>query len=94
MKRSLRYTLLALATAAAFGVSSLAGGLPGTPGGMGVTEVGLVFILSAYGFPASSTVAPVIIFRIVSYWLPAALSFLAGGMTFLRSDEAKTAAEA
>jgi uncharacterized membrane protein YbhN (UPF0104 family) len=80
--------------AAAFGVSSLAGGLPGTPGGMGVTEVGLVFILSAYGFPASSTVAPVIIFRIVSYWLPAALSFLAGGMTFLRSDEAKTAAEA
>lgn len=79
---------------AAFGVSSLAGGLPGTPGGLGVTEAGLVFILSAYGFPASETLAPVIIYRIVSYWLPAALSFFAGGMTFLKSPEAKEAAEA
>jgi uncharacterized membrane protein YbhN (UPF0104 family) len=80
--------------AAAFGASQLAGGLPGTPGGMGITEAGLVFILSAYGFPAATTVAPVLIFRIVSYWLPAALSFFAGGMTFLRSDEAKAASEA
>ena len=80
--------------AAAFGVSQLAGGLPGTPGGMGVTEVGLVFILSAYGFPAATTVAPVLIFRIISYWLPAGLGFLAGGMTFLRSDEAKAASDA
>jgi uncharacterized membrane protein YbhN (UPF0104 family) len=81
-------------TMAAFGVASLAGGLPGTPGGLGVTEAGLVFILSAYGFPASQTLAPVLVFRVVSYWLPAALSFFAGGMTFLRSPEAKEAAEA
>ena len=73
---------------AAFGVAQLAGGLPGTPGGLGVTEAGLVFILSAYGFPSRETLAPVIIYRIVSYWLPAALSFFAGGMTFLRSPEA------
>jgi uncharacterized membrane protein YbhN (UPF0104 family) len=79
---------------AAFGVAQLAGGLPGTPGGLGVTEAGLVFILSAYGFPAATTVAPVLIYRIVSYWLPAALSFFAGGMTFLRSPEAKAASEA
>lgn len=78
---------------AAFGVAQLAGGLPGTPGGLGVTEAGLVFILSAYGFPAATTVAPVLIYRIVSYWLPAALSFFAGGMTFLRSPEAKAASE-
>lgn len=78
---------------AVFGVSQLAGGLPGTPGGLGVTEVGLVFILSAYGFPAATTVAPVLIFRIVSYWIPAALGVLAGGMTFLQSDEAKAAAD-
>jgi uncharacterized membrane protein YbhN (UPF0104 family) len=52
-----------------------------------------VFILSAYGFPAATTVAPVLIYRIVSYWLPAALSFFAGGMTFLRSPEAKAASE-
>ncbi len=79
--------------AAAFGISQLAGGLPGTPGGMGITEAGLVFILSAYGFPAATTVAPVLIFRIVSYWLPAALSFFAGGMTFLGSEEAKAASD-
>lgn len=81
-------------TMAAFGVASLAGGLPGTPGGLGVTEAGMVFILSAYGFPASQTLAPVLIYRVVSYWLPAALGFFAGGMTFLRSPEAREAAEA
>lgn len=79
---------------AAFGVSQLAGGLPGMPGGMGVTEGALVFILAAYGFPPGTTVAPVLIFRVISYWLPAALGFLAGGMTFLKSDEAKAARDA
>lgn len=78
--------------AAAFGVSQLAGGLPGTPGGLLVAEGSLVFILAAYGFPASVTVAPVLVFRIVSYWLPAGLSLLAGGSTFLASPEAKEAA--
>ena len=78
--------------AAAFGVSSLAGGLPGTPGGLLVTEGSLVFILTAYGFPAATTLAPVLVFRIVSYWLPAGLSLLAGGSTFLQSPEAKEAA--
>lgn len=77
---------------AAFGFSSLVGGLPGTPGGLGVVEAGLVFILAAYGFSAGVTVAPVFIFRIVSYWLPAALSFVAGGSTFLFSQEAADAA--
>jgi uncharacterized membrane protein YbhN (UPF0104 family) len=76
---------------AAFGVASLAGGLPGTPGGLGVTEVGLALILAAYGIPAAITAVPILVFRIVSYWLPAALSFLAGGTTFLRSDEAQAA---
>ncbi len=80
--------------AAAFGFSSLVGGLPGTPGGLGVVEAGLVYILSTYGFGAGTTVAPVLVFRIISYWLPAGLGFLAGGATFLQSKEAKAAAEA
>jgi uncharacterized membrane protein YbhN (UPF0104 family) len=79
---------------AVYAVSQLVGGLPGTPGGLGVTEVGMGFVLAAYGFPAGTTVAPILVYRVVSYWLPAALSFLAGGSTFLRSDEAKAAAEA
>lgn len=77
--------------AAAFGFASLVGGLPGTPGGLGVVEAGLVFILAAYGFRAGSTLAPVLVFRLVSYWLPAALGFLAGGATFLSSPEAAAA---
>jgi uncharacterized membrane protein YbhN (UPF0104 family) len=79
---------------AVFGVSQLAGGLPGMPGGMGVIEGALVLTLAAYGFPAATTLAPVLIFRVISYWLPAALGFLAGGMTFLKSDEAKAARDA
>lgn len=76
---------------AAFGGSQIVGGLPGTPGGLGVTETTLAVILAAYGFPVTTTIAPVFIFRIVSYWLPAALGFLAGGSTFLTSEEAKEA---
>ncbi len=81
----------ALQVMAAFGVSQLAGGLPGTPGGMGVVEGTLAFILAAYGFPVATTIAPVLVFRVVSLWLPAGLGFLAGGSTFLRSDAASTA---
>lgn len=80
----------ALATYAA---SQLVGGLPGMPGGLGVTEGALALILAAYGYPASNTIAPILVYRVVSYWLPAGLSFLAGGSTFLRSEEAKQAAE-
>lgn len=79
--------------AAAFGVASLAGGIPGTPGGLGITEVGLAFILAAYGIPGSAAAVPILVFRVVSYWLPAALGFLAGGSTFLTSEEARKAGE-
>jgi uncharacterized membrane protein YbhN (UPF0104 family) len=80
----------ALATYAA---SQLVGGLPGMPGGLGVTEGALALIMAAYGYPAATTIAPILVYRVVSYWLPAGLSFLAGGSTFLRSEEAKQAAE-
>jgi uncharacterized membrane protein YbhN (UPF0104 family) len=79
---------------AVYAASQIVGGLPGMPGGLGVTEGAITALLAAYGFPVSTTLAPVLVFRVVSYWLPAGLSFLAGGSTFLRSDEAKAAAEA
>ncbi|HEU4321212.1 MAG TPA: flippase-like domain-containing protein [Acidimicrobiia bacterium] len=79
---------------ATYAASQIVGGLPGMPGGLGVTEGAITAILAAYGYPVATTLAPVLVFRIVSYWLPAALSFLAGGSTFLKSDEAKAVAEA
>lgn len=81
-------------TIATYSAAQLVGGLPGMPGGLGVTEGALALILAAYGFPASTTLAPIIVYRVVSYWLPAGLSFLAGGSTFLKSPEAKAAADA
>ena len=79
----------ALQVVAAFGVSQLVGGLPGTPGGIGIVEGALAFILAAFGFAVATTIAPVLVFRLVSFWLPAGLGFLVGGSTFLRSEAAK-----
>ena len=76
---------------AAFGGSALIGGLPGSPGGAVITELGLAGILAAYGFAVGTTVVPILVFRVISYWLPAALGFLAGGSTFLGSEEARAA---
>jgi uncharacterized membrane protein YbhN (UPF0104 family) len=69
---------------AAFGLSQLAGGLPGTPGGAGFAELGLVAALAWFGFPAGAVLAPTLVFRIVSYWLPAAAGLVVGGAAFLK----------
>jgi hypothetical protein len=79
---------------AAFGASALAGGLPGPPGGVVIVEGTLGLILVAYGLSAAAVVAPVLVFRVVSYWLPSGLGLLAGGSTFLSSDAAKKARHA
>jgi len=41
--------------------------------------------------PAAAVVAPVLVFRVISYWLPSGLGLLAGGSTFLSSDAARKA---
>lgn len=71
-------------TVAAFGLSQLVGGLPGTPGGLGTTEAGLLAALAYFGIPAAVGAAPVIAFRVVSYWLPAVGGVMAGGSGFMR----------
>ena len=76
---------------AVFAASALFGGLPGTPGGLGITEFGLALMLGAYGFRAADAAVAILVYRVISYWLPAATVFLAGGTTFLRSDEATEA---
>jgi uncharacterized protein (TIRG00374 family) len=80
--------LTPMQTAATFGLGQLAGGIPGTPGGIGFAEAGLVGVLAAVGYPAEATVAPVLVYRVVSYWIPAIAGLVAGGASFLRSEAA------
>lgn len=67
-----------------FGVSQIVGGLPGSPGGLGVTEAGLLGALTLFGIPAATAAAPVLTFRLISFWLPALGGLAAGGHAYLR----------
>ena len=78
--------LTPMQAAASFGISQLAGGLPGTPGGIGFTEAGLVGALAAFAYPPEVTLAPVLVFRVVSYWIPFLSGFVAGGSAFLKEE--------
>lgn len=73
---------------AAFGLSQLAGGLPGTPGGLGFAEAGLVGALAVFGISANESIAATLVYRMVSYWIPVAAGLVAGGLTFLSMREA------
>lgn len=73
--------------AAAFGISQIAAGIPGTPGGAGFAEAGLVGALSVFGVATMTALAPVLLFRVVSYWLPAGAGLVAGTTDFLRSAD-------
>lgn len=77
----------------AFGVSQIVGGLPGAPGGLGVTEAGLLGALTLFGVPAATAAAPVLTFRVISFWLPAIGGLAAGGHAFLRRRPDRVSAE-
>jgi uncharacterized protein (TIRG00374 family) len=53
----------------AYGAAQLASNLPITPGGLGVVEGSLTVALVAYGGAHSATVAAVLLYRIISFWL-------------------------
>ena len=38
-----------------------------------LVEGGLIGVLTAYGFSTSAVVAPVLIYRVIDYWIPAGL---------------------
>ncbi|MDH3499085.1 MAG: flippase-like domain-containing protein [Acidimicrobiia bacterium] len=63
----------------AFGVSTVVGGLPASPGGIGLVEGGLVGVLAGLRFPTGLVVAPVLVYRIIDYWLAAGVGILAAG---------------
>ena len=54
-----------------YGLSAIVGGIPALPGGLILVEGGLIGILTAYGFSAGTVVAPVLIYRVIDYWIPA-----------------------
>jgi uncharacterized protein (TIRG00374 family) len=57
----------------AYGAAQLAANLPITPGGLGVVEGSLTIALVAYGGAEASTVAAVLLYRLIAFWalLPA-----------------------
>jgi len=70
---------------AAFGMSQLAGGLPGTPGGLGFAEAGLIGALVVFAIPPEAGLAPTLVYRLISYWMPVAAGLVAGGAAFLEA---------
>lgn len=53
----------------AYGAGQLAANLPITPGGLGVVEGSLTIALVAFGGAQVSTVAAVLLYRILSFWI-------------------------
>lgn len=63
--------------AAAYLVASALGSASPTPGGLGVIEASLVAALTAAGIAAPTAVAAVLLYRLVTYWLPIAAGAVA-----------------
>jgi uncharacterized protein (TIRG00374 family) len=79
----------------AYGAGQLAANLPITPGGLGVVEGSLTIALVAYGGVEVSTVAAVLLYRIISFWgfLPVGWASW-GGITWANRRHDRQAAEA
>jgi putative heme transporter len=71
-----------------FGVAHLIGGLPGSPGGLGVIEAGLVGVLALFGVSPSVSLGPVLVYRVIAYWIPAAIGVFAGAQAWVAHDRA------
>jgi uncharacterized protein (TIRG00374 family) len=59
----------------AYGAGMLAANLPITPGGLGVVEGSLTIALVVYGGAAGTTVAAVVLYRILSFWILVAVGW-------------------
>ena len=80
----------------AYGAGQLAANLPITPGGLGVVEGSLTIALVAFGGLESSTVAAVLLYRILSFWieLPVGWGVWAALAWSDRRDDARAVAAA
>jgi hypothetical protein len=61
----------------AYGAAQVAANLPITPGGLGVVEGSLTIALVAYGGSSVGSVAAVLLFRILSFWSPLPVGWVA-----------------
>jgi uncharacterized protein (TIRG00374 family) len=80
-----------------YGVANLIGALPElTPGWLGVLEASVAVALSALGVPEGIAVVAVLVYRLVSYWLPtiagipAAVGVLGRGIRTARTKVAQS----
>ena len=71
------YALPLTQLALAYLVSSTLGSMVPTPGGIGPVEAALTGGLTLAGIPASVAVSTAVIFRLVTFWLPVPLGWLA-----------------
>jgi putative heme transporter len=79
----------------AYGAAQLAANLPITPGGLGVVEGSLTIGLVAYGGAEASSVAAVLVYRVISFWALLVVGWACiGGLAVLsRRRRAEAAAE-
>ncbi len=66
-----------------YGVAHLVGGLPGSPGGLGVVEAGLAGVLALLGVSPSVSLGPILVYRVIAYWIPAGVGVFAGAHTWM-----------
>lgn len=78
----------------AYGAGQLATNLPLTPGGLGVVEGSLTIALVAYGGAEPTTVAAVLVYRLISFWGSLPVGWAAWGLLALRERRARRALEA
>jgi len=64
----------------AYGAGQLAANLPITPGGLGVVEGSLTIALVQFGGAEASTVAAVLLYRILSFWVELPLGWATWGV--------------
>jgi uncharacterized protein (TIRG00374 family) len=68
-----------------YGAAQLAVNLPVTPGGLGVVEGSLTIALVAFGGVRTSTVAAVLLYRIMSFWAGLPIGWACAGGLALRA---------
>jgi len=76
----------------AYGAGQLAAILPFTPGGLGVVEGSITVALVTFGGAEASTVAAVLVYRLISFWLVLVVGWLAVSALALTSRRAEAVA--